>query len=201
MQHSEYKFRLTLSQCPTASGCSETAGACWQQSPTSLSTWPTHSWSTQQGILLIKKEKKWRKSPHRLQAALLHQEEKAQTGGSASALSGFCVFMHACFGLQFSFSFQEHALKSRRAQVSEWGSCTDDMQAVRGKRDFFFLLLHCHTMIWQSKMTHDVTEKNEWDCVGIIWLLTTWKVDPPLQTDISWAIICAVLRLFVASCN
>lgn len=147
MQHSEYEFRLTLSQCPTASGCSETSRACWQHSPTSLSTWPTHSWSTQQGILLIKKEKKWRKSPLRFQAALLHQEEKAQTGGSASALSVFCVFMHACFGLWFSFSFQEHALESRRAQVSEWGSCTDDMQAVRGKRDIFFCCC-CIVTLW-----------------------------------------------------
>lgn len=201
MQHSEYKFRLTLSQCPTASGCSETAGACWQQSPTSLSTWPTHSWSTQQGILLIKKEK-------------IVEEKSTQAPGCVTA-SGrestdrwlclcfvwflcvyACVFWPSVFVLVSGARSQVTSSTSQRMRkLHRWYA------GCEREERFFFLLLHCHTMIWQSKMTHDVTEKNEWDCVGIIWLLTTWKVDPPLQTDISWGIICAALRLFVASCN
>lgn len=49
---------LTLPESQTASGCSETAGACWQWSLTSFSTWPFQSGSASQDILLHKKKRR-----------------------------------------------------------------------------------------------------------------------------------------------
>lgn len=64
---------LTLPESQTASGCSETAGACWQWNLTSFSTWPFQSGSASQDILLHKK-----KDVHTMQgpAVLLHQGQK-----------------------------------------------------------------------------------------------------------------------------
>lgn len=62
-------------------------------------------------------------------AALLHPGKKVQT------LWG-CVL-----GRQFSFSFQECALKSHLTQASEWGSCTHEVSAVRGRFERFFIVI------------------------------------------------------------
>lgn len=138
---------LTLPQSQAASGCSETAAACWQWSLTSVSTWPSQSCSATQGIL-------------RRPAVSLHQGKKVRTG----RLCLWCLC--ACFGCQFSFLFQECALQSHWTQVCEWGSCTDEVSALRGKRDFF-LRFHCHTMIEKianedTSLLHVITEQRRW---------------------------------------
>lgn len=60
--------------------------------------------------------------------------------------------------VSFLFLFQECALKSRRTLVGEWGSCTDEVSAMRGGRE---ISLSHYDLAKDTPLLHVLTELKE----------------------------------------